>query len=274
MAKLCVCIEPFFTQLPYAERIRKIAELGFTAYEFWFHDKRFDGKALVSEKKDFDQIAELNAKHGLVTADFVFNHPDGGVVASLIDKKDRQRLLDSIEEMIGLAKKIGCRSFISGSGNTVRGLSRGKALESMVEGLSALGAVCARNGMTIILEPFNTRVDHPDYFLDDPETCVDVLEKVGNPSVKMLFDIYHMQIMHGNILAFLQKNIRHVGHFHIAAVPGRHEPDTGELAYPFILKEIDKLGYTGLFGLEYWPTTDHAESLKRTMHYLGAGTAP
>ncbi len=268
MAKLCVCIEPFFTDLPYAERIRRVAELGFSAYEFWFHDKRFDGASLAPESKDFDQIAELNARHGLTTVDFVFNHPDGGVVASLIDRKERPKLLDSIEEMIGRAKKIGCRAFISGSGNRVRGLSREKAIDSMIEGLAALGAVCAKHGITLLLEPFNTRVDHPDYFLDDPETCVEVLEKAGSPSVKMLFDIYHMQIMHGNIVAFLRKNIRHVGHFHIAAVPGRHEPDTGELAYPFILQEIDRLGYAGYCGLEYWPTTDHAESLKRTLRYL------
>jgi hydroxypyruvate isomerase len=268
MAKLCACIEPFFTDLPYAERIRKVADLGFTAYEFWFHDKRFDGKALVPEKKDFDQIAELNAKYTLTTTDFVFNHPDGGVVASLIEKKDRPRLLDSIEEMIGLAKKIGCKSFISGSGNKVPGLNREKALDSMVEGLSALGAVCARHGMTIIVEPFNSRVDHPDYFLDSPQVCVDVLKKVNNPAVKMLFDIYHMQIMDGNIVSFLRANIAHVGHFHIAAVPGRHEPDTGELAYPFILREIDRMGYTGYCGLEYWPTIDHAESLKRTLKHL------
>jgi hydroxypyruvate isomerase len=268
MAKLCACIEPFFTDLPYAERIKRIAELGFSAYEFWFHDKRFDGKALVPEKKNFEQIAELNAKYRLTTSDFVFNHPDGGIVASLIDRKDRPRLLDSVEEMIGMAKKIGCRSFISGSGNKVPGLKREKALESMVDGLSAIGAICAKNGITIILEPFNSRVDHPDYFLDDPETCVDVLKKVNNPSVKMLFDIYHMQIMHGNIVAFLRENIGHVGHFHIAAVPGRHEPDSGELDYPFILREIDRLGYTGYCGLEYWPTIDPAESLKRTQKHL------
>jgi hydroxypyruvate isomerase len=268
MAKLSVCIEPFFTELPYAERIRKVAELGFSAYEFWFHDRRFDGTGLVPEKKDFDQIAELNARYGLTTSDFVFNHPDGGVVASLIEARDRPRLLDSIEQMIGLAKKIGCRRLISGSGNTVPGLSREKALESMGEGLSALGAVCTKHGITLIVEPFNTRVDHPDYFLDDPETCVDVLRTVHSPGVKMLFDIYHMQIMHGNIVSFLRDNIDHIGHFHIAGVPGRHEPDTGELAYPFILKEIDSLGYTGYCGLEYWPTIEPAASLGRTRRYL------
>ncbi len=268
MAKLSVCIEPFFSDLPYPDRIRKIAERGFTAYEFWFHDKRFDGKGLAPEMKDFDRLAELNARHGLVTAGFVFNHPDGGIVASLIDEKDRPRLLDSIEGMIGLAKKIGCRSFISGSGNKVPGLKREKALESMTAGLSALAKVCERNGITLMLEPFNSRVDHPDYFLDDPQTCVEVLRAVGSPNVKMLFDIYHMQIMDGNILSFVKRNLASIGHFHVAGVPGRHEPVPCELDYAFILKEIDAMGYAGYFGLEYWPTIEPGQSLERTKRAL------
>ena len=84
-----VCIEPFFSDLPYRDRIRKVKELGFSTYEFWFHNKRFDGSSLINENKDFDEIAELNEKYGLTTADFVLNHPDGGVVGALIDAADR-----------------------------------------------------------------------------------------------------------------------------------------------------------------------------------------
>ncbi len=105
MVKLSVCIEPFFSWLPYADRIRKVAELGFTTYEFWFHDRRYDGKGLVPEEKDFRQIAELNAKYGLTTAALVFNHPDGGIRASLVQRKDRGMLLDSIEGMCQAARR-------------------------------------------------------------------------------------------------------------------------------------------------------------------------
>jgi hydroxypyruvate isomerase len=144
-------------------------------------------------------------------------------------------------------------------------MRREDALDNMTETLSALAPPCAREGITLVVEPFNTLVDHPDCFLDDPHTCVEVLSRVNHPNVKMLFDIYHMQIMSGNIVAFLRENIRHVGHFHIAGV---HEPGAGELAYPFILREIERLGYTGYVGLEYWPTGDHADSLRQTMRYL------
>jgi hydroxypyruvate isomerase len=142
------------------------------------------------------------------------------------------------------------------------------AKTNMIAALSELAPICAREGITLIVEPFNTRVDHPDCFLDDPHLCVEVLRAVGSPNVQMLYDIYHMQIMEGNVTAFIRENISHIGHFHVAGVPGRHEPDSGELHYPFIMKEIDRLGYTGFVGLECWPTMDHAESLKRTLRYL------
>ncbi len=104
MAKVGVCIEIFFGDRPYAERIRRAAELGFTAYEFWFHDKSFDGTSLGAGMKDFDMLAELNAKHGMTVSDFVFNHPDGGIVASLIDRKDRTKLKEGLSQLIPLAR--------------------------------------------------------------------------------------------------------------------------------------------------------------------------
>ena len=269
MVKLSVCIEPFFSELPYADRIRKVAELGFTTYEFWFHDRRYDGKGLVPEDKDFHRIAELNAKYGLTTAAFVFNHPDGGIKASLVRRKDRGMLLDSIEGMIDRAKSIGCKAFISGSGNRVAGQSRQESTECLIESLSAMARVCEKRGVTLLLEPFNTKIDHPDCFLDDPQACVDILRAVNSPSARMLFDVYHMQIMSGNILTFLKENLSWVGHFHLAAVPGRHELDQGELDYPAIVREVDRMGYTGCFGLEYWPTLEPGDSLRRAREALG-----
>ena len=268
MPKAAVCIETFFTDRPYAERIRRAAEAGFTAYEFWFHDKSFDGASLSAGMKDFDMLAKLNAELGMTATDFVLNHPGGGIVASLIDPGDRAKLKEGLARIIPLAKKIGCTRLISGSGDRIPGQDPKAARANMIAALSELAPLCAREGITIIVEPFNTLVDHPDCFLDDPHLCVDVLKSVGSPNVKMLYDIYHMQIMKGNVTAFIRENISHIGHFHVAGVPGRHEPDSGELNYPLIMEEIDSLGYSGYVGLEYWPTFGHAESLKRTLKYL------
>jgi len=268
MVKIGVCIEPFFSTLPYRQRIEKVHALGFTSYEFWFHDLRYDGTNLVPEKKDFAEIAELNAKYSLTTTDFVFNHPDGGVLGALIDKRQKQFILDSFGEIVGYAKQIGCKGFISGSGNKIPGLARQAAADSMTESLKALAPLCEEADITLLLEPFNTKINHPDYFLDEGDLAVEVLKAVGSPKVKMLFDIYHMQIMDGNILDFVRQNLDYIGHFHIAGVPGRHEPIDNELNYRHIVQAIDRMGYQGHFGLEYWATMADEQSLALTKRYL------
>lgn len=262
MAKLGVCIETFFTDLPYAERIRRVAACGYKAYEFWFPEKRFDGKALFDEPKNLDEIAELNAKLGLTVTDFVFNHSAGAVLASLIDRKDLPKMLEAVDGYAAMAKKLGCRSLVSGSGDATPGQKREEAVQVMVDSLTAVGKAFSAHGITILLEPWNSKVDHPGTFLDDPVLSVEVLKKVNLPNVKLLYDIYHNQIMAGDVVSFIRKNIGYISHFHVAGVPGRHEPSPCELDYSFILRAIDTAGYTGAVGLEYWPTKDHVQSLK------------
>ena len=268
MIRLSACIEPFFDGLHYTEKIKKAAELGFKHYEFWFHNLKFENGGLIKELKDFDAVAELGSEHGIALNDFVFNHPDGGIKADLINKDHKQKLLDGLGEIIPLAKKVNCKKLISGSGNKIPGQAGEEGVEAMIDNLKALAPTCEKEDITLILEPFNSRVDHPDYFLDDPYVALKVLKEVGSSHIKMLFDIYHMQIMSGNILGFLKENIQYIGHFHVAGVPGRKEPMDCELNYPFILKEIDAMGYEGCFGLEYWPTMDDENSLKSTKEYL------
>jgi len=268
MGAIGVCLETFFTDLDYRQRLRRLAELGFTRYEFWFHDKRFDGSRLFDEPKDFAEIAALNRELGLVCTDFIFNHPDGGIRASMIDQRDRAQLLESLPPMIALARQIGCPAFITTAGNVVSGLGRTAAMEAMAESLDRAARICEPEGITLLLEPFNTRVDHPQYFLDDPYDGITVLEQVNRPGVRMLYDIYHAQIMAGDIVAFIRRNLRWIAHVHVAGVPGRHEPREGELNYPFILGELRRLGYAGGVGLEYWPTRDPAQSLRETRAWL------
>ncbi|UCB45809.1 MAG: TIM barrel protein [Spirochaetota bacterium] len=265
MSEIGVCIETFFSDLDYEKRIERIYRIGFKSYEFWFHNARFDGKKLIDEPKDFDMIAELNEKFNLKVSDFVFNHPDGGIMASLIDKHDRNKILDNLEEMISFAKKLDCKQLISASGNKKKDIGKEEAIENMIETLLLTMKICEREDITLLLEPWNTKVDHPDCFLDDPEIALKVLKEVNHKNAKMLYDIYHMQIMKGNVTSFIQENIQYIGHFHIAGVPGRNEPVNCELNYQYIVREIDKTGYKGLIGLEYWPTMDHKESLKKTM---------
>ncbi|TFG64155.1 MAG: hypothetical protein E4H36_03750 [Spirochaetales bacterium] len=271
MAKLSVCIESVFGDVPYKKRIETIARLGFKYYEFWFHNKGFTGSALTDEKKDFNMIAEMNEKLGLTTVGFVHCHADGGIQASLLNKSHRNKIVDSLGEIIPLAKKIKCKNLISGGGNIDPAISDKKAEENIVGNLKAIMPEMEKNGITVLLEPWNTKVDHPQNWLWDPALAVRILKAVGSENVKMLYDMYHMQIMTGNISAFITENVKYIGHFHIAGVPGRHEPLEGnEVNYPFIIKQAQKAGYKGAFGLEYWPTTDVKISLKRCLdHFKG-----
>ena len=118
------------------------------------------------------------------------------------------------------------------------------------------------------LEPLNTEVDHPGYFLDCPQEAVAIVKEIGLDNVKILFDVYHMEIMCGNQTVFIENNIDWIGHFHSAGVPGRHELFNGETNYPFILDAIEKNNYKGYFGLEFIPLLESRESLCKTLEYM------
>jgi hydroxypyruvate isomerase len=112
-----------------------------------------------------------------------------------------------------------------------------------------------------VVEPLNSKVDHQGYFLDHGAEAFALIEAIGHPALRVLFDIYHMQIMDGDIIATIEAHAPAIAHFHVADVPGRHEPGTGELNYANIFRRIDATGYGGFVGLEYRPSGDHAASL-------------
>ncbi|MCM8777219.1 MAG: TIM barrel protein, partial [Candidatus Omnitrophica bacterium] len=170
MHRLGVCIEPIFGDMPYKKRIETVAMLGFKYYEFWFHNTGFNGSSLIEEEKDFEMLAELNHKYGLTTTCFVHCHPDGGIKASLINKDDRNLILDTLGEIIiPLAKKIGCKGIINGSGNVNTSISTQTAVENMIETLIHIAKVVEKEDITVLLEPWNTKIDHPYNFLSDPD---------------------------------------------------------------------------------------------------------
>jgi hydroxypyruvate isomerase len=111
-------------------------------------------------------------------------------------------------------------------------------------------------------------VDHPGYFLGSPQEGVAIVKEIGLDNVRMLYDIYHMGIMTGNMTVFIEQNIEWIGHFHSAGIPGRHELFNGETNYPFLVDSIEKAGYKGYFGLEYFPLLPCPETLVKTMEYL------
>ena len=255
MPRIDVCIEPLFTDLSLAERAKRVRDAGFDAIEFWFYDMGGD--------RGIGELAEYCRSTGMLINNIVANSPDGAIGGSLTDPADRRKYVERVRETIRVAKDIGCEKMITCTGNFRAGVSPEDLRRSVVDSLKAACEVCEPAGITLLLEPLNTAVNHPGYFLDSADEGAAIVREVGSPAMKLLYDVYHMQIMEGNVIARIEQHIDVIGHFHSAGVPGRHELDDGELNYPAILRRIDALGYKGLFGLEYWPALPDDESLRR-----------
>jgi len=114
----------------------------------------------------------------------------------------------------------------------------------------------------LVIEPLNVLVDHPGYYLTTSAEGFEILDEVDSPNVKLLYDIYHQQVTEGNLIATITSHIAQIAHFHVADVPGRHEPGTGEINWVNVLRAIDEAGYAGYVGLEYMPTGATVESLE------------
>jgi hydroxypyruvate isomerase len=173
--------------------------------------------------------------------------------------------------MIDFAKAIDCHRGITLSGTVDPALSRSQMRQNLESALGEAAAIAATADFTLLLEPLNTLVDHAGYYLDSTAEAAEIIRSVHSPHLRLLYDVYHMQIMEGKVIRTIERNIDIIGHFHSAGVPGRAELFDSELNYPAIVKRIDALGYEGCFGLEYFPRmTDHKASLEAILSYLGA----
>jgi hydroxypyruvate isomerase len=197
----------------------------------------------------------------------VLNGPSDMNVAP-VKTGNRKAFLEQLDRNSDNALAAGCRAGIVTTGNQVPGQTPKSHRKNLVDCLTRAGAAAAKKGFTLNLEPLNTLVDHKGYYLDSREDSLEIVKEVALPNVKLLYDLYHMQIMGGNHLAFVITNIGMIGHFHTAGVPGRHELSDGEMNYPFVMKQILAAGYQGFFGLEYMPSLPSEKSLRKTADLL------
>jgi len=271
MVRLSVCLETVFTDLTVAERIGKIVEAGFRDVEFWHPEATFDGRELRFDMaKDAAELRQACRRHGAAINDFALHAWDGSIGGSPVKAGDRQKYLAQMERMLEFAAAIGCTKGITLSGTVDPALSRAKMRENLEAALADAVGLARKAGFTLLLEPLNTLVDHPGYYLDSTAAAAEIIRAIGSPHLRLLYDVYHMQIMEGKVIATIERNIDIIGHFHSAGVPGRAELFDTELNYPAIVKRIDALGYEGSFGLEYFPRmADHKASLEAIRAYLG-----
>jgi hydroxypyruvate isomerase len=255
-----LCIEMAFADLPFEDRVKKAADCGFKNVEMWFVDMSFKGKP--------EQLARIAQTHGITITNTVIGSPDGSIGGGLTKPANRRQWLDRAAMTIEFTKQAQIPTTIVCTGNEVEGMSRSKMLASVIVGLEHTVEMAEKAGVTLLLEPLNTRYDHPGYFLTGSDAGAEICRKINSSRMKLLFDCYHMQIMEGDLVNHIGRNIDVIGHFHSAGVPGRHELYQGETDYPFLLSQIEKLGYRGVFGLEYLPSIDHEQSVRKTLAYL------
>ncbi len=158
----------------------------------------------------------------------------------------------SVEQALVYAQATGCQRLHAMAGLIPAGVSDAKQRATYVANLKAAAARLAPHGITLLIEPINTR-DMPGFYLNCQQQAHDVLAEVGAPNLKVQMDLYHCQIMEGDLSKRLEKHFAGVGHIQIAGVPDRHEPDGGEVNYPHLFDQLDALGYTGFVGCEYRP---------------------
>ena len=252
MPKFAAYFDLFFKDEPFDLRAQHFSECGYKYAETW-------------KGADLEELKLMNT-HGIQLISVLIG---GGKDCSPSNIDCRAAFLERVDRVADNALAVGCDRAIVTAGNQLNKQSYQQQRSVLVESLAMAGEKLKSRNFSLNLEALNTIVDHPGALLNDPNDTIAICKETGCDNINMLYDIYHMAIMGGNITDFLRHNIKRIGHFHMAAIPGRHEPKRGETNYPFILEEIDKLGYEGYVGLEYVPLLPHRESLIETREYLG-----
>jgi hydroxypyruvate isomerase len=266
MAELDVCIETVFTDLRVEERIAKTAELGYDCIEFWHPEATWDGSKIDdSLPKDADTMRQACEEAGVTVAGFVLNAWDGLYGGCPVRSQDRSKFVDQVHKTVDFAQKINCKAAVIMTGVTQPDLTRQQMRENMEKAFGEGLDIAVKNNFTLLLEPLNTLVDHKGFYLDSTAEAVEIVRSFGSPNLKLLYDIYHMQIMNGNVVDTIRENVDIIGHMHVAGVPGRAEPNDCELNYPFIFRKAEDFGYQGNFGLEYFPRMNHGDSLRQQL---------
>ncbi|HEV2745558.1 MAG TPA: TIM barrel protein [Rubrobacter sp.] len=238
-----------FKEVPFLERFGRAREAGFSAVEFWW-----------PSGEDLGEVEAAIAGAGLSVA--LFNFDAGDMPAGdrgLVSDPDRAgRFRENVPVALELAQKLGCRRMNVLVRHEKEGMDREEQLALAREHV-AFAADAARDaGVTVLVEAVNTFENGP-YLLPTTGQAVEFVRGVGRENVGIQHDLYHMQRMEGNLVATLRENIGVIGHVQIADSPGRGEPGTGEIHYPYVLAQLENLGYDGYVGVEYTPTTGTTE---------------
>lgn len=249
--RLDIPLPCFFRGVPFAEAVRTVRQCGYDAIET-YNWKDLD-PAEVQDVLDETGIEFLS----MCTSEF-----------RMTDPTFRQEWLEGLEESCQAAVQMRVSRLITQVGPDT-GAPRKDQHAAIVDTLLEARKILERYGVTIMLEPLNTYVNHPGYYLTSSAEAFDIIRTVDHPLVKIVFDIYHQQIMEGNIIPNITNNLDCIAHLHAAGHPGRNELQFGENDYKVIFQAVEKAGYNGYCGLEYKPLLDPLESMRLAREIYG-----
>jgi hydroxypyruvate isomerase len=252
--KISIMLWTVFRKLPFEERLEKVVEAGYTNVE------------LVGEYKKWsqDEFNRNNAKRKQLGITF---DTTAGLGHGIGNPADRDPMLQDVRDELPIMEKLDCPACIIMSGNVVPGMPRETQHQSCIEGLKRAASLVEGkqiNGepVRLLLENIDPE-ENPKYYLTSVAEGFDIIRAVNHPQVQLLYDFFHEQISEGNLIEKLEKNIQYAGLFHIADVPGRHEPGTGEINYGNIYRKLAELKYNRIVAMEFLPTSDPIGKLRK-----------
>jgi len=258
MPKFAANITMLWNELDFLDRFGAAAKAGFKGIEYLF-----------PYPYSKEQLAERLAAHKLTQV--LHNLPPGDWakgergIACLPDRVGEFQ--DSVGRAIEYATALSCKRVNCLAGIAPHGADAATLRETLVVNLKFAAAKLKASGIRLLIEPINTR-DIPGFYLKHSKQALDLIAAVGSDNLSLQYDIYHMQIMEGDLAPTIEKHLAQIAHMQLADNPGRHEPGTGEINYPFLFEFIDRLGYDGWIGCEYKPKTTTTEGLGWIRPYL------
>ena len=242
---------------PFADRVAAAAGAGIDAVEIWgWRDK------------DLDALERSLRAHGSTLVSMIVDPP-----IPLVDRSRRAEFLAAVAGSARVAGRLGCGTLVVTAGQARLGVPRLKQWRAIAEALRAASPIASDSGVVLALENLNSRVDHVGTFLDSTAEALDIVDEVGSPAVRLLYDLYHSVVMGESPADVLGSRVDRVRHVQLADVPGRHQPGTGTIDWGVAIGWLTAAGYRGPFGLEYAPLGPPAASLGHIRTVVAAATA-